>query len=79
MTETTVLPVTSPDDMVAVLQRRCAQLIAGLQQGVHPQQIKDHIVSMYRVSEVLLEAFNRMEAELNPSDTQDANGEETAH
>ena len=75
----TVLPVTSPDDMVAVLQRRCAQLIAGLQKGVHPQQIKDHIVSMYRVSEVLLEAFNKLEAELNHPDPQEASGEEQRH
>lgn len=79
MTETTVLPVTSPEDMKAVLQLRATQLIAGIQQGAHPQQIKDHIVSMYQVSEILLEAFNKVEAELNPPDPQEANGEEQRH
>lgn len=77
MTET-VLPVTSPDDMVAVLQRRCAQLMAGLQQGAHPQQIKDHIVSMYQVADILLEAVNKLQGE-SPEEEHEPNGEERAH
>ncbi len=76
MTET-VLPVTSPDDMKAVLQLRAGQLIAGLQNGAHPQKIKDHIVSMYQVSEILLEASNQLEERVKAE--QEANGEERAH
>lgn len=75
-----VLQVTSPDDMVAILQRRTAQLALGLQQGAHPQHIKDHIVSMYQVADILLEAYNRRQAENGADEQQEeAKQEEPRH
>lgn len=80
MTEPTMLPITSPDDMVAVLQRRCAQLMAGLQQGAHPRQIKDHIISMYQVADILVEAFEKMQPEATEAQEEpEPNGEEQRH
>lgn len=78
MTEATILPVTSPDDMVAVLQRRCTQLLAGIQNGANPTQIKEHIVSMYRVAEILEEAWGKM-AEEEQQVEASGNGEEQRH
>lgn len=78
----TVLPVTNPSDMLAVLQHRTNQLALGLQQfpvGISPQQIKDHIVSMYQVSDILLEAWNKLQAADEAESGQETNGEDRAH
>lgn len=79
MTEQTILPLTSPDDMRAVLQFRTTQLLAALAQGAHPQVVKDHIVSMYQVADILLEAWTKRQAANDVEDGTEPNAEERAH
>lgn len=79
MTDTTILPITSPDEMRAILQYRCSQLMAGIQHGAHPQQIKDHIVSMYQAADILVEKWESLQADAAEPEQAEGNGEDRAH